>query len=278
MEPHQVLQAIADAAGDLMDTPFVAIWIANESREIVERVALRSTASDPAPAPRPFRYGEGLVGAAARERRTIHIADVATDPRVVRREWLLRQRVRSVLVVPILFEDSLLGVIALSRRVPFALGAEETQTLDSFVAQAAIAIRNAQLFAESEERRRTAEGLVDVSHAPTEVLDPDEVARRVVDNVRRLLQAPSAVLYRRTPDSADVRLLTVAHDPAALPLDWVPCSRAAAGYGAVLAVPLIAVGGAFGSLVVADRAGRTFEPREVRLAQAFADQAAPTAR
>lgn len=198
MEPHQVLQAIADAAGDLMDTPFVAIWIANESREIVERVALRSTASDPPPAPRPFRYREGLVGAAARARRTIHIADVATDPRVVRREWLLQQRVRSVLVVPILFEDSLLGVIALSRRVPFALGAEEMQTLDSFVAQAAIAIRNAQLFAESEERRRTAEALVDVSHAPTEVLDPDEVARRVVDNVRRLLQAPSAALYRRT--------------------------------------------------------------------------------
>ncbi len=136
-----MLQTIADAAGDLMDTPFVAIWIANESREIVERVALRSTASDPAPAPRPFRYREGLVDAEARERRTIHIADVATDPRVVRREWLLRQRVRSV-----------------------------------------------------------------------------------------------------------------------------------------LAVPLIAVGGAFGSLVVADLAGRTFEPREVRLAQAFADQAAPTAR
>jgi signal transduction histidine kinase len=294
-----------------MDAPFVAIFTADEDRQIVERVALRSSASEPAPPPRPFRYGEGLVGLAARERRTIHVADVANDPRVVRRDYLVQERVRSVLAVPILCEEALLGVITLSRRAPFALGPEDTQTLDSFVAHAGIAIRNAQLYAESEDRRRAAEALVDVGHALTEVLDPDEVARRAVASVRRLLDAPSAALYRRTPDSADMRLLMGAHDPTAVPLDWAPVLPASgalgalsvtqrrplwssdvtadarftlapdvrarlhgAGYGAVLAVPLIAVGEAVGSIVVADRVGRTFQPRDVRLAQAFADQAA----
>jgi GAF domain-containing protein len=43
---------------------------------------------------------------------------------------------------------------------------------------------------------------------------------------------------------------------------------------AMLAVPLIVKGAVVGALSVGDRAGRTFDEREVRLAQAFADQAA----
>jgi two-component system cell cycle sensor histidine kinase/response regulator CckA len=51
----------------------------------------------------------------------------------------------------------LLAVLALSRRTPLALGEDEQELLGSFVAQAAVAIDNARLFAEAQERRRAAE-------------------------------------------------------------------------------------------------------------------------
>jgi GAF domain-containing protein len=43
---------------------------------------------------------------------------------------------------------------------------------------------------------------------------------------------------------------------------------------AVLGVPLIVQGEVIDALAVGDRAGRSFDEREIRLAQAFADQAA----
>jgi len=59
--------------------------------------------------------------------------------------------------MPVLAQDRLLAVLALSRHEPLALGEEDQELLASFVAQAAVAIDNARLFAEAQVRRRAAE-------------------------------------------------------------------------------------------------------------------------
>jgi PAS domain S-box-containing protein len=63
-------------------------------------------------------------------------------------------------------------------------------------------------------------------------------------------------------------------DPSVTTLPALRGALEASAHRAALAVPLIARDGATGALVVQDRTGRRFDEEDVRLLQAFADQAA----
>ena len=58
-----------------------------------------------------------------------------------------RHGLSSFLGVPILLDGSLLAVLALLGREPFYFGVDEQTILESFVAQAAVAVQNASRYA-----------------------------------------------------------------------------------------------------------------------------------
>jgi signal transduction histidine kinase len=105
----------------------------------------------------------GIMGAAARERRTQLVNDVATDPRYVRPPAGLP--VRAELAVPILHGDQALGVLNVESHDSFA--PEDATSLQIVADHLAVAIRNARLFqsaqqlAALEERQRLARDLHD---------------------------------------------------------------------------------------------------------------------
>jgi adenylate cyclase len=99
----------------------------------------------------PDRPGpNSLTGRVALTRRPVHIEDIEADP-----EYTYEKvgELRTLLGLPVLFEDDLLGVIAVSRRdvQPFDDG--EIELMTTFADQSAIAIANAKLF-ETVERQR----------------------------------------------------------------------------------------------------------------------------
>jgi len=164
LDTGEVLREITRAAAELMDAPVVSLSIADEAgRQLVRQAFSDETIGADHPGS-IRRFGEGGSGWVAEHRRTLHVPDVFTDDRIVAREWFRKHGLRSALTVPILFGDSLLGVLGLYARSPFALGAEDRSLLESFVAQAAIAIHNARLFEElrlaHEQLERSQEQLV----------------------------------------------------------------------------------------------------------------------
>jgi signal transduction histidine kinase len=104
-----------------------------------------------------LRFGEGAVGWVARHRRPLHIPDIFTDDRYRSRPWAQAHALQSFLGVPVLLEARLLAVLALYGGQPFDVGPEEQVLLDSFAAQAAVAIRNASLYAAEADARAAAE-------------------------------------------------------------------------------------------------------------------------
>ena len=85
--------------------------------------------------------------------------DVFADGRIAHPEWWRAHGLASLLALPILRGGVLLGVLVLCSPQPFRLDAVDQQLLDSLLAQAAEAIRNARLFARSESARQAAEAL-----------------------------------------------------------------------------------------------------------------------
>ena len=157
LDMDAVLREISLAAAMLMSVPFVRIWTADEATQTLE---LRASSDEQLAASYPsktMRFGERSVGWVAMHRRPLHIPDVFVDDRVMPRDWFKAHNLTSILAVPIIHQEVLLGALLLSGRQPFQLAPDEQALLDSFVAQAAVAISNASLYEalrSSEERTR----------------------------------------------------------------------------------------------------------------------------
>ncbi|MEP7003922.1 MAG: GAF domain-containing protein [Chloroflexota bacterium] len=93
-----------------------------------------------------------LLGRTYRERRTVHIADMTTDPSVVESERIIAIGARTALGVPLLRSDQVLGVIILVRIAVRPFVEREIELVESFARQAAIAIENIRLFNEIQEK------------------------------------------------------------------------------------------------------------------------------
>ncbi|HEX5087413.1 MAG TPA: GAF domain-containing protein [Nocardioides sp.] len=113
-----------------------------------------------------------LVGRAAEERRPIAVPDlgaVALDPHL---QVLFDDGWRSLVAVPMLREDRIVGSLIVRRRATGDFSEEVVDLLETFASQSALALLNAQLFRALEERsdqlevasRHKSEFLASMSH------------------------------------------------------------------------------------------------------------------
>jgi GAF domain-containing protein len=105
------------------------------------------------------RKGEGAVGRVAQTREPVQIPDIsdqaAYESRV--RNTLLRIGLRALLAVPLIAEDRLVGALIVMRKRTGTFEEEEVALLQTFATQSALAIQNARLFREIEEKSRQLE-------------------------------------------------------------------------------------------------------------------------
>jgi two-component system NtrC family sensor kinase len=94
-----------------------------------------------------------LSGRVELERRAIHIPDVVQDPDYTYWEGQRTQGQRTMLGVPLLREDSLVGIFSITRTRVDPFTTKEIELATTFADQAVIAIENARLFDELRERQ-----------------------------------------------------------------------------------------------------------------------------
>jgi GAF domain-containing protein len=108
----------------------------------------------------PIRLGEGTTGQAAAARAPVQVADILGEQQygVTRvRSVMARLGYRAVLAVPLLLEQRILGALTVWRQQPGAFPGEVVRLLQTFAAQSVLAIQNARLFRELEEKGRQLE-------------------------------------------------------------------------------------------------------------------------
>jgi GAF domain-containing protein/anti-sigma regulatory factor (Ser/Thr protein kinase) len=255
-------------------------------------------------------FGEGLTHVVAETRRPLLVEDNQTDPRAVPRHWSKRSGLTTYYGLPIEAAGELLGVVNMNFPPDAPPTEEEQASIEVLAAQAAVAIRNARLFAEREERRRAAEALAKVSRALAQTLDADVIAQQVADTVRDLLRARGSFLFQVRSAAEDLVTVAVSGEVGpdfdrgrvvpggsglagvairtkhvvvtpdflidarvVLPPEWRRRLEPATDR-AVLAAPLIVQDRVIGALSIRDRTGRVFSDQDRALARAFADQAA----
>ena len=106
---------------------------------------------------RHMHIGETAIGTAAAQRKPIQIPDVQNDPASPVLDVIVRAGFRALLIVPLLGADRVVGALVVRRKQPGEFPKSTVDLLQTFAAQSVLAIQNARLFSEIEEKSRQLE-------------------------------------------------------------------------------------------------------------------------
>ncbi|MBI2802977.1 MAG: GAF domain-containing protein [Gammaproteobacteria bacterium] len=250
-----------------------------------------------------------IVGRVVLERKAQHVPDVQADTELTFQHTAETAGIRSLLAVPMLREDEVVGVIGVTRGEPGMFPEPLVKLLQIFADQAVIAIENARLFRETQEalerQTATAEILQVINNSPTDV---KPVFEAIAERATVLCKASVGMTSRfdgelihmigisgaspegensvragfpRTPDNtyahgravlarALVHVPDLLADPETLPHKE---TYRKAGIRSALAVPMLRDGEVVGVIGVSRGEPGMFPEPLVKLLQTFADQA-----
>ena len=152
-----------------------------------------------------------VTGRAVVERRTVHVHDLAMEPKdeyPVGHELQRRFGHRTILATPLLREEVPVGALVMFRTEVNPFSEKQARLSQIFADQAVIAIENVRLFTELEARNQeltdsltqqtaTAEVLRVISSSPTDI---QPVLDAVLDSAARLCEAVDCQVFLRSGD------------------------------------------------------------------------------
>src|SRR5262249_140186 len=157
LDTSEVLREIARAAVQLMNAAYASFWIADEATQTLEVGASSDNITGGVSPVSRLRFGEGAGGWGAVHRQALQIPNRSAARNCIATPWIRANGFTSLFAVPVMLEDSLLAVLTLFGRQPFRFGLDDQALVESFVSQAAAAVRNASLYASEAAARDTAE-------------------------------------------------------------------------------------------------------------------------
>jgi GAF domain-containing protein len=243
---------------------------------------------------------ESRSGRAFLERRPIH----TSDAQVERHPMAAQTGARTALAVPLLREDTPIGVFTIWRDVVEPFTERQIELVKTFADQAVVAIENVRLFKEIQERNSelrealehqtaTSEVLGIISRSPTDV---QPVLDAIVESAARVCGVDDVVLRLHEGDMSvprahfgPVRIAHVEvsvdrpefrwlHEHGALHIPDVRAQNefpagSAGNFRTYLAAPLRYQGELIGILAARRTEVRPFTPAQIKLLETFADQA-----
>jgi len=129
-----------------------------------------------------FEISRTVVERVAAEGVPVLTVNAKEDPRFGRRTSVIAYGLRSILCVPLVAKGEIIGVIYVDNRLKVGQFTERNlELLTNIATQAAMAIRNAQLFEAERKRAIQLETIREVSQRIVSILVPDELLAQVVE-------------------------------------------------------------------------------------------------
>jgi len=159
LDLETVLSTIVAKAVQLSATDGGAIYVFDEERQEFQLRATHGTDEAMIGAIREqgIRTDERIIARATAQRASVQIPDLAKEPSSPIVNIVIRAGYRAVLVVPLLRPGEIVGTLVVRRKQPGEFAQSTIDLLETFADQSVLAIQNARLFREIEEKGRELE-------------------------------------------------------------------------------------------------------------------------
>jgi signal transduction histidine kinase/DNA-binding response OmpR family regulator len=212
LDLQAVLTRIVTHAVELSGTDAGAIYEFDEATETFRLRAAHGMTVEMIETLRehPIALGEGSVGRAAMTRAPVQTPDMATDDSYHGhlRDLLIRAGFHALLAVPLLREERVLGGLVVRRKTPGAFAPQVVERLQTFATQSTLAIQNARLFREIDDKghqleslSKNMEQLYRLSTAMQEPLSLAEQLTRVLDAARQVVGLDRMYVWAASEDA-----------------------------------------------------------------------------
>ena len=155
---------------------------------------------------------EGLAGWVVENRDAVNIPDTSQDERWLRRPDDEVTGAKSVVAVPIMARNDLMGVITLAHPKPHYLQKYHLALVHAIADQAGIAILNAQLFGESERQARVMTALANSATAMSSTLRLETVLDNILKEIQTALQVEAVTLSLIDSEEGNLVYKAAIHD------------------------------------------------------------------
>ncbi len=223
LDPDELLERVGQLVRRIIDYQMFSVWLVNERDQVLEnRLSIRFThrsdlkhkaeeprrsiwdSSPPEPPPSAVpepTLGEarndalvgttipldrGLVGAAMREKRAIHVPDVRKDSRY----HMVNPETRSEMTVPLIYKGTAIGVLDIEHSRLQYFTEDHERAMTTLAAQIAIALENARLYQRvTQQEQRLERDLAMAREVQLRLLPPTRPQHKRAEFAARFLPA-----------------------------------------------------------------------------------------
>jgi len=197
LDLRELLQRVLQLTLEAVRAPAGSILVLDEYGEVTEgAIAYGGKVHDHSAEQLRDTYEQGLAGWVVENRQAVLVQDTSKDKR-----WLHKPdektdgAPRSVISVPLLAREHIVGALTLARRKPNGFTEEDLALATAIADQAGVAVSNAHLFRAEQERRRFASTLQEIARTISSTLDPNSVFEQVLEQLRRVIEYDSASIF-----------------------------------------------------------------------------------
>jgi GAF domain-containing protein len=164
LELTQTLERVLDAAAELLDAPVGTLMLADRDTEELVIKAARGIRPDH-DFHRPRKIGEGFAGRAAQSGTALISADIRRDGRFSDRAFAREGGLQAAIAAPLVTRGHIVGVLNLYRRSQREFDEDDRRLVTALANAAAVAIDNARLYEETQERAQFLTAMVsEINH------------------------------------------------------------------------------------------------------------------
>jgi signal transduction protein with GAF and PtsI domain len=201
---EEILNLVVTMTASMMNSKICSIMLLDEGLGELKIVATQSL-SDEYRQKAHLKVGESVSGRVVKEGRPITVADVTKEPLYKYQDLARREGLCSLLSVPMMIKDRVIGVVNLYTATEHRFSEEEVHLLQAVANQAAVAIENTQLVQKSSAMEEALETRKQVERAKGILM---RQARITEEEAFRLLQKQSMNSRKTMKEIAEAVILT----------------------------------------------------------------------
>ena len=205
---EDVLKLIVTLTAEVMGSKICSLMLLDKSKKELVVKATQSVSERYNKKPN-IKLGEGIAGKVFKEGKPITVFDVRKDTRYISRDIAKKEKLCSLLSVPLVFKGNIIGVLNCYTARPHRFTKNEVDIIKSMANQSAVVIENFRLVVESRVIREELEARKAIERAKgllmkqvnlTEEEAYNRIRKYSMDNRRSMREVSEAIIL-----NADIR-------------------------------------------------------------------------